>query len=98
MTAISREAIFTPTMLSRAKLRALRRTPSKGRNRLKTAITLMGTTQVQVAEAVGVAQSQVSEDAAGKYEVISLDKARAYAEFFGCAIEDLFPAEQAMAS
>lgn len=84
-------------MLTRSKLRTLRKSPTST-NRLRAAMSLAQVTQTQVAEAIGIAQSQVSEDAAGKFSEISLDKARAYAGYFGCAIEDLFPAREAVAS
>lgn len=85
-------------MLTRTKLRELRKAPLDAPNKLRLAIALSGVTQMQVAEAVGVAQSQVSEDAAGKFSEISLGKARAYADYFGCTIEDLFPSREAVAS
>ena len=84
-------------MLSRAKLRELRQAPLDGPNKLKLAIALAETTQIEVAKAVGVAQSQVSEDAAGKFSELSLQKARDYAHFFGCELDDLFPDERAVA-
>ncbi len=82
-------------MLSTKNLRELRRAQPAEGNRLRLAMKLANTTQVQVSAAIGIAQSQVSVDAAGKSAEISLDKARAYAEFFGCDVDDLFPAEQA---
>lgn len=85
-------------MLSPSKLRTLRTTRTDSPNKLRLAIKLDGVTQVQVAGAVGVSQSQVSEDVAGKFSEISLEKARAYAGFFGCAVEDLFPAREEVAS
>ncbi len=86
-------------MLTRRQLRKLRETDARsGDTRLRAAMSLAGVTQVQVAEAIGVAQSQVSEDAAGKFTQMSLVKARAYAEFFGCEIDDLFPAREQVAS
>lgn len=85
-------------MLTRANLQALRRAEPDAPNKLRLAIELDGTTQMQVAEALDIPQSQVSRDAAGKFSAISLDKARAYANFFGCGVEDLFPAREAVAS
>lgn len=79
-------------MLTRTKLRTLRSAPIEDApNRLRLAMELASLTQTQVAATIGLAQSQVSEDAAGKFSEMSLDKARAYAALFGCAIEDLFP-------
>jgi transcriptional regulator with XRE-family HTH domain len=86
-------------MLTRKQLTQLRRSPLNAtNNRIKTAMKLAGLTQIQVAAAVGVAQSQVSEDAAGKFSDVSLTKARAYADLFGCDVDDIFPKEQALAS
>lgn len=85
-------------MLSPYKLRKLRTTDSSEPNKLKLAMRLGGVTQVQLSSAIGIAQSQISEDAAGKFSEISLEKARAYAGFFGCGIEDLFPSREAVAS
>lgn len=85
-------------MLTPSKRRALRAAPLEGGSRLKAAIKLAGITQTQLAEAIGVAQSQVSEDATGKFSEMSLGKARAYAEYFGVSIDDLFPHVQAVAS
>jgi transcriptional regulator with XRE-family HTH domain len=59
---------------------------------------LDGVTQVRLSEAMGIAQSQISEDVNGKFSAISLDKARAYAKFFGCTVEDLFPVREVIAS
>lgn len=64
-----------------------------GPNRLRLAMALAGLTQVQIAERVKLAQSQVSEDMNGKFSEMSLNKARAYADLFGCTVDDLFPRE-----
>lgn len=80
-------------MLSRNKLRALRAADCDGPNKLRQAMKLANTTQMQVAARVGLAQSQVSEDINGKFCEMSLDKARAYADLFGCTVDDLFPRE-----
>lgn len=81
-------------MLTRANVQALRKAQPDAPNKLRIAMALAGLTQVQVAEAMGILQSQVSKDAAGKFSDIALGKARAYADLFGCSIEDLFPAHQ----
>jgi DNA-binding XRE family transcriptional regulator len=88
-------------VLTRKQLTKLRQSDAYP-NRIKTAMRLANVTQVQLAPKVGVAQSQISEDATGKYNEMSLEKARAYARFFGCTVDDLFPAmaqeEEAQAS
>lgn len=87
-------------MLTPSKRRSLRKSPAIGPSpsRLRAAIELAGVTQMQVADAVKVSQSQVSEDAAGKFAEMSLEKARAYASYFDCDIKDIFPERQAVAS
>jgi predicted XRE-type DNA-binding protein len=85
-------------MLTRVQLQRLRRTATPQGNKIKLAMELAEVTQVQVSKKIGISQSQVSEDAAGKCPDMSLDKSRAYARLFGCTVDDLFPSEQAMAS
>lgn len=82
-------------MLSKKQLGQLRRTPLNGRNKLLVARKLAGLTQVQLAAILGdTTQPQISDDEAGKYVVMSLDKARAYARVLGCTVDDIFPARQ----
>lgn len=86
-----------PVMLSRKKLSELRRTSTGEPNKLKLAMKLAGVTQGVVSERIGISQSQVSEDATGLYSEMSLDKARKYADLFGCAVDDLFPRQKVAA-
>lgn len=83
-------------LLTPSKLERLRRTKPTGRNRLQTAMTLAGVTQMQVAEAVGTDQSRISKIKRGDYGQAGLpvEVARRLASAFGCAIDDLFPAER----
>ena len=69
----------------------------QGRNRLRQAMDLAGVTQVQLAEAIGRPQPEISKVCLGKYGASGLpvERARPLAEFFGCSIEDLFPATKA---
>jgi transcriptional regulator with XRE-family HTH domain len=86
-------------MLTHKQLSLLRAYPvGATRNNLRFAMQLGNVTQVQLAAALNVSQSQISEDINGKYAAMSLDKARAYARFFGCHLEDLFPAREEVAS
>lgn len=55
-------------------------------------------TQASIAEAIGVSQQYFSDVACGRYQTITVDNASKFAEYFGCAIEDLFPAKEAIAS
>lgn len=79
-------------MLSAEQVATLRMAPLTGANKLSLAIELSGRTQVDIAEAIGSSQGAVSKAARGVFPKLPVDTARKYAEFFGCAIEDLFPA------
>lgn len=85
-------------MLNAKQLRALRNStvPTEG-NRIATAITLAATTQEEVADATGLTQSYISDVKRGRFTTITLANARKFADFFGCGIDDLFPARQAVA-
>lgn len=84
--------------LTAAQLRDLRRADSSGTgNRLAKAIDLVDVTQAELAAAVGVAQPYVSAVALGKHATITVENAHKFADYFGCAIEDLFPAKQEVA-
>lgn len=80
--------------LTAAQLKFLRGTEAIGGTKLKAARRLAGLTQVQMAESLGVHQSALSEWERGRFEP-TLGTARKFAEFFGCAIEDLFPSASA---
>ena len=77
-------------MLSEQQLVTLRSGPAA--KRLAKAISLAGVTQTVLAEAAGLTQPYVSDIARGRYRTITVDNARKFARFFGCGIEDLFPA------
>jgi DNA-binding XRE family transcriptional regulator len=80
-------------MLNRTKLRQLRETKTKAANKLRLAKELAETTQTIIARRMALAQSQVCDDMNGKSPDISLTKARAYADVFGCTVDDIFPPE-----
>ena len=81
-------------MLTNKQLARLRAAPVElGSNRVGLAISIAGVSQVTVARAVGIAQPYVSDVVRGRYETITLRNARKFAQYFGCAIEDLFPTE-----
>lgn len=67
-------------------------------NRLAEAMRLVDIKQVALAEQTGLSQPYISDVARGRHTTITVDNARPLAEYFGCAIEDLFPARQAVAS
>lgn len=77
--------------LSSKQLQALRRDPSA--NRVRVARKALGLTQVQVCEALGFMQPYLSDVERRRYAQIGLVNARRLADFFGCAIEDLFPSD-----
>lgn len=77
--------------LTGRQLRELRAFPIEGGNRVARAFQLAGVTQAQVAEAIGETQPYISDVARGRYITITVTKARKFAEYFGCTIEDLFP-------
>lgn len=76
--------------LTRAQLKLLRQ--SDPDDRLRMALHLSRARQVELSKAIGIVQSQVSQDINGQFSEMSLHKAAAYARFFGCSLEDLFPA------
>ena len=77
--------------LTAEQLQRLRAEPATG-NRVGAAVRLAGITQTQLAEALDEANSYVSDLARGRYNSTTVAKAHKFAEFFGCSIEDLFPA------
>ena len=79
-------------MLNPNQLAALRIAPLTGANKVSLAIELAGLRQVQLASAIGVTQGLVSKVAGGDMPKLPIETARKFAEFFGCPIEDLFPA------
>ncbi len=84
-------------ILNARKLRELRETVTDG-NRVAKAIELAEVTQLDVKEATGLPQPYISDVARNRYQTITVDNARKFAEYFGCAIEDLFPSREAVAS
>lgn len=84
-------------MLTVRQLKELRSMQVDEPNKLRKAMELAGVTQVQIAAAVGVTQPHVSDIANGKYTALPIETARRFSNFFGCTIDDLFPARQAVA-
>ena len=74
-----------------ARLRAAAVPP--GRNRVGLAISLAGVSQGTVAQEVGMPQPYVSDVVRGRYRTITVANARKFARYFGCLMEDLFPAD-----
>ncbi len=85
--------------LSNTKLRELKASPvGDTGNRVGRAIELTGLTQLAVAAATKLPQPYVSDVARGRYQTITVDNAHKFADFFGCAIEDLFPSRNTVAA
>lgn len=85
-------------MLSKKQIEQLASRQPSGRNRLSVAIEIAGVTQVQLAEKTGFTQSYISRVQNGRYADLPGETMRTFAEYFGCAIEDLFPGRAAVAS
>lgn len=85
-------------MLSREQVETLKRSRVRSRNRLAKAMELAGVTQVKVAEKTGFTQSYISRVLNGRYSDLPGETMRTFADVFGCHIEDLFPAREAVAS
>lgn len=83
--------------LTAKQLKELRATPADG-NRVAKAIELADVTQAVLAAAIGETQPYISDVARNRYQTITVAKAHKFAEFFGCTIDDLFPAREAVAS
>jgi len=89
----------TDMALNTHKLRELRKRPiGASRNRLADAIALSGETSTAVATATGFTLPYVSDVCRGRWDTITVDNARRFADHFGCAIEDLFPAREAVSA
>jgi len=78
------------SLLTKIHLANLRRQRDDG-NRLKRAMELAGVTQQEVAEALAMSQSYISDVACQRYRTVTVSIAHRFAQYFGVAIEDLFP-------
>lgn len=63
-------------------------------NRVGRAVELLELTQTEIATGTGLPQQYISDVARSRYRTITVDNAHKLAAFFGCAIEDLFPARE----
>lgn len=81
-----------PKHLTPDQLTALRSVPlGTMPNKVRIAIAMTGVQQTDIVDATTLLASQVSNAATGR-GVISVEIAREISRFFGCSIEDLFPA------
>lgn len=83
--------------LTHTQLTQLRKARSVG-NRVAKAIELADVTLVVVSAETGLPYSYVSDVARNRYANVTVRNAHKFADFFGCAIEDIFPAREAVAS
>lgn len=83
--------------LTSTQLRRLRADATGSGNRVRAARALMKMTQQQLADAIGLTQTTLSDIERQRYGTVTVDTARKLSDFFGCSIEDLFPAKQAVA-
>jgi DNA-binding XRE family transcriptional regulator len=83
--------------LTAEQLAALRSVPvtDDTKNRLRVAIAIVNVRQVDLVEETGLSQKTVTNIVNGLVPNIPLPTARLFADYFGCAIEDLFPAQVA---
>jgi DNA-binding XRE family transcriptional regulator len=83
-------------MLNALQLKALRASKVSNRNRLAKAMDLAGVTQVTLADAIQTTQSRISKVKRGQYGSAGLPVGfcQRLAEFFGCTVDDIFPAER----
>jgi hypothetical protein len=89
--------VFTVMALTEAQLIQLRKAKTAG-NRVNRAIELAGVTKVHVAKATELPYSYVTDVAGNRWQTVTVENAHKFANFFGCAIEDLFPEREAVAS
>lgn len=79
--------------MTKKNLKQLRTAPvGETGNRLELAFELDGRQQTECARQTGLSPQYVADVKAGRYQNLRRDNLQKFATFFGCAIEDLFPA------
>jgi DNA-binding XRE family transcriptional regulator len=61
-------------------------------NRIAAAFRITDRAQMECAREFDLTPQYISDVKAGRFQNISVENAHKFAAFFGCAIEDLFPA------
>ncbi len=80
------------------QLKELRSRPRSGvGNQLAEAFSVTERSQADCVRETRFTAQYVSDMVRGRFQNISLDNAREFADYFGCAIEDLFPSRAAVA-
>ena len=78
--------------LTHSKLRTLRRAPvGDSGNRLMLGLELAGESQRSAALKLGMTNTYISDVVRGRWADLGLQNAYRFADFLGCAIEDIFP-------
>jgi transcriptional regulator with XRE-family HTH domain len=80
--------------LTKQQVRRLRHLSPRTGNRIEAAREMLEVTQEQVESSTGLRQSYISAVERGAYKSVTVNKARIFANYFGCSIEDLFPANE----
>lgn len=87
------------SLMTSKQLKELKATPvGAAGNRVSAAFDLDGRSQMDCARETGFTPQYISDIRKGRFQNLSLDNAHRWAAFFGCAIEDLFPSREAIAS
>lgn len=85
-----------PNRLTPEQIQALQSVPLGNMpNKLRVALAMVQARQSDLAEETGLFASGLSDIVNGKYGDLNIETGRKIAAFFGCAIEDLFPAREA---
>ena len=94
--------LLVPKPLTADQLEVLRAVPLDGlggaKNRIRLAIALSGAMQRDISTETGIHTSNLSGIVTGRLAGVHVETARKLATYFGCQIEDLFPAREAIAS
>lgn len=77
--------------LKKFGIRELEGTHPVDGNRLARAIELAGITQTELAAAIALPYTYVSDTVRGRYRTLTVENAHKFAEYFGVPIETLFP-------
>lgn len=83
--------------MTSTQLKQLRTAAVTDGNRLGLAFSLDTRTQADCARATGFSAQYINDVKAGRIQSVTVENAHKFAEFFDCAIEDLFPAREAVA-
>jgi transcriptional regulator with XRE-family HTH domain len=83
--------------LTGTQLLQLRKARATG-NRVARAAELAGVTLANIATEANLPYTYVSDVSRNRYQTVTVENAHKFADYFGCAIEDLFPAREAVAS